>query len=372
MKRNHPWTSGEQEIMRRALRLARRGEGRVEPNPMVGAVIVRAGRIVGEGYHRRFGGPHAEIVALEQAGRSARGAILFSTLEPCCHHGKTGPCTEAIRKAGIREVVAAVEDPNPRVRGRGLRELRRSKISVRIGLSEEEARRLNAPYWKWVKRKLPYVIAKWAMSADGKIADEKGNARWISGPEARKEVHELRGKVDAILCGIGTVLYDDPELTCRTGTSRRTALRVVADTKARLPLRCRLIRTLGKAPLLAAVGPGANRGAVERMRARGVEIWRAPAGRGGIHLKSLLAELARRGCMNLLVESGGQLTGQLLKEGWVDEVRIYVAPLLLGGERAPSVWEGEGRPLADALQLKEWSVRRVGKDLCLQAVVGTY
>jgi len=220
--------------MRRALALAERGRGRVEPNPLVGCVIVKMGRVVGEGFHRRFGGPHAEVIALNRAGRAARGATAYVTLEPCCHHGKTGPCTDALIRAGVKRVVTACRDPFKKVAGKGIAQLHRAGITVEVGLLRVEAQSLNAPFFKRVTTGLPWVIAKWAMTLDGAISSgKKGPSRWISGPQSRRMVHELRARVDAILIGIGTALADDPLLTARGVKVRRVARRVVDKRPSR-------------------------------------------------------------------------------------------------------------------------------------------
>jgi len=238
-------------MMARALELARQGQGRAEPNPMVGAVVVREGKIVGEGYHQVYGGPHAEVFALQQAGELAHGATLYVTLEPCCHHGKTPPCTDAIIKAGIREVVAAGSDPFPQVAGGGFSTLANVGIQVRIGVLRHEAEQLNAPYYKLVRTGMPYVIAKWAMTLDGKIATATGESKWISGEESRRLVHELRGRVDGILVGIGTVLVDDPLLTARPA-GPRVATRIVLDTHLKTPMTSQLVKTANQVPIVIA------------------------------------------------------------------------------------------------------------------------
>ena len=267
--------------MRRALAEAERGRGAVEPNPLVGAVVVREGRPVGVGHHARFGGPHAEVVALEAAGAAARGATLYVTLEPCCHHGKTPPCTEAVLAAGIRRVVAAMTDPFPKVAGGGFARLAAAGLEVESGLLETEARRLNAPYLKRLATGRPYVIAKWAMTLDGKTATASGDSRWISGPRSRALVHELRGRMDAILVGIGTALADDPQLTARPPGPRRAA-RVVLDSAARLPPDSRLARTAREIPVWVAVTERAGAERRAALAALGCDILCPPeAARSG-------------------------------------------------------------------------------------------
>src|SRR5229473_850735 len=240
---------GDEKWMARALELAEKGRGYVEPNPLVGAVIVHDGKVVGEGWHESFGKPHAEINALAKAGEAARGAALYVTLEPCCHHGKTPPCTEAILRAGVLRVVAAMKDPFPAVAGQGVARLRQAGVVLEMGLMENEARRLNAPYLKLISTGRPYVHAKWAMTLDGKIATRTGDSKWISGEMSRRHTHELRGRMDAIIVGIGTVLADNPSLTVRP-PGPRVPVRVVLDSRGRLPESCQLAMTARETPVL--------------------------------------------------------------------------------------------------------------------------
>jgi len=279
--------------MRRALAEAERGRGAVEPNPMVGAVVVRDGRLVGFGHHARFGGPHAEVEALARAGDEARGATLYVTLEPCCHFGKTPPCTQAVLDAGIVRVVAAMRDPFPKVAGGGLAQLRQAGVAVEVGVESDAARRLNAPYLKRLATGRPYVVAKWAMTLDGKTAAASGDSRWISGPRSRALVHELRGRMDAVVVGIGTALADDPQLTARP-PGPRVACRVVLDGSARLSPTSRLATTAREVPVLVAVtdrAPGDRRDA---LAALGCEVLAFP-GAGPVPILALLDELGRRG-----------------------------------------------------------------------------
>jgi len=341
----------ERAAMRRALALAARGVGAVEPNPPVGAVVVTAdGRVLGEGWHERFGGPHAEVLALRAAGDAARGATLCVTLEPCCHQGKTPPCTAAIVAAGIARVVVAADDPFPAVRGGGLAALRAAGVAVETGLLEAEARRLTAPFRKLVTRGMPWVIAKWAMSLDGRVAAGPGDDRWISSSESRDLVHELRGRVDAVAVGIGTVLADDPLLTARPahGAPARHPLRVVLDSRARLPLESRLVRTAREQPVCVAVGPDAPGERCTALSAAGCEVWRSDAIPPATRLAMLLAELGRRRLTNILVEGGPGVFRTLFAAGLADELWAFVAPKMLatGGHASPALpevppWEVE-------------------------------
>jgi diaminohydroxyphosphoribosylaminopyrimidine deaminase/5-amino-6-(5-phosphoribosylamino)uracil reductase len=329
--------------MRRALALAQKGEGHVEPNPMVGAVIVdEALSLIGEGYHQAFGGPHAEVYALAEAGERARGATLYVTLEPCCHHGKTPPCVDAILTAGIARVVVAMVDPFPRVAGGGIAKLREAGVVVEVGLMENDARELVAPFVRLVKQDRPWVHAKWAMTLDGKIAAHTGHSRWISNESSRAQVHQLRGRMDAIAVGIGTALADDPLLTARPPGPRQP-LRVVFDRHARLPLSSQLVRTVGEIPVLVVCGPEAPGARVESLRTSGVEVLVVDSSADDrAIIEFALRDLGRRGCTNLLVEGGSRLLGSFFDAGAIDEVHAFVAPTLVGGATAPTPLGGTG------------------------------
>lgn len=336
-----------EDVMRRALELARRGIGLVEPNPPVGAVLVDAGlQLLGEGWHERFGGPHAEIAALAQAGARARGATLFVTLEPCCHVGKTPPCTEALIAAGIKKCFVAMRDPFPQVAGRGIERLREAGIEVEVGLLGAEARRVAAPFCKLVETGLPYVHAKWAMTLDGRIASPTGASKWISNPASRAIVHRLRGRMDAIVVGIGTVLCDDPLLTARPA-GPRIAARILFDSQARLPHDSQLASTADRVPVMVVTGPGASRERLDKLRALGVEICECPTAPGADSSRpdpgALLAELGRRRMTNVLVEGGGELLGSFFDRQLIDEYHVFVAPKLLGGSGSKSPLAGTGR-----------------------------
>jgi diaminohydroxyphosphoribosylaminopyrimidine deaminase/5-amino-6-(5-phosphoribosylamino)uracil reductase len=361
-------TDLDQHWMRRALAEAARGLGRVEPNPMVGAVVVRDGRLVGVGHHERFGGPHAEVHALATAGASARGATLYVTLEPCCHQGKTPPCTAAVLAAGVTRVVAAGLDPFPRVAGGGFGRLRAAGVALTVGPLEDEARRLNAPYFKRLATGRPHVVAKWAMTLDGKIACRTGDSRWISGEASRAAVHELRGRMDAIVVGIGTALADDPALTARP-PGPRTPLRVVLDREARLPLTSQLVQTAREVPVLVVAGEAAHIGPVEALTAAGVEVLRLP-GDPAERVTALLDELGRRGQSNVLVEGGGRVLGSFADAGAIDAVEVFLAPTFEGGSHAFGPVRGRGvERMADATRLLNLDVARRGADLWLRGDV---
>ena len=355
--------------MQRALELAVQGQGCVEPNPMVGCVIARGAEIIGEGWHRRFGGDHAEVEALRLAGRRAVDATLCVTLEPCCHHGQTPPCTRAILEAGIHRVVIAQRDPFPQVDGGGVAELQAAGVEVQVGLLESEARRLNAPYLKLVGTGRPWVIAKWAMTLDGKIATRSGASRWISCEQSRKVVHALRGRVDAIMVGRETARRDDPLLTARPPGSR-IALRVVADTRGSLSSESQLVGTVRQTPVLVAVGDEATEADRQRLSGIGCEVFVCHGRTHAARLDALLMELGRRRLTNVLVEGGGRLLGSFLDAGQIDEVHVFIAPRLIGGAAAGSPIAGEGvEEISQALSLKDSEIKQVGSDAYLRGRV---
>jgi diaminohydroxyphosphoribosylaminopyrimidine deaminase / 5-amino-6-(5-phosphoribosylamino)uracil reductase len=354
--------------MRLALAEAAKGLGLVEPNPPVGAVVVRSGALLSVGHHLRYGGPHAEVVALERAGANARGSTLYVSLEPCCHQGKTPPCTEAVRSAGVVRVVAALRDPFPRVAGGGLARLRQAGIEVTEGVEADRAARLLAAYLKRQVTGLPYVTAKWAMTLDGKTATASGQSRWISSPRSRALVHALRGRMDAILVGISTALADDPELTARPPGPRRAA-RVVLDRTARLPTNSRLAQTARETPVWLAVSDHAPAERVAALEALGCIPLCFP-GEGRIPIPALLEELAHRDVTNLLVEGGGQVVGSFLDAGSVDAVEVFLAPILEGGCHPFSPARGRGiATMAEAIRLDWQETQVVDGDLHLRGTL---
>lgn len=337
--------------MRRALELARRGIGLVEPNPAVGAVILdEQRRLLGEGWHGNFGGPHAEVMALRQAGEAAAGATLFVTLEPCAHHGKTPPCTQAVITAGIRRVVAAVRDPAVHGTVSGVQQLQAAGVEVDVGLCADEAAELIAPFTTLVTRKRPYVHAKWAMTLDGKLATRTGHSQWISNAPSREVVHTLRGRMDAIIVGIGTALRDDPLLTARP-PGPRIAARIVLDAQARLPLDSQLIRTLDSAPVIVATSNRADPQRRAQLVEAGAEVLSCPAtgDSPAIDIAALLEILGDRRMSNVLVEGGSQILGSFRDQNLIDEVHCFVAPKVVGGAQALSPMSGNG---ADEIPLQ--------------------
>ncbi len=368
-----PVRQGEMDriFMLRALELARLGLGRTEPNPAVGCVIVRDGKVLGEGYHRRAGAPHAEVEAIAAAGgeEAVRGATVYVTLEPCCHHGRTPPCTDALLRAGVARVVCATLDPFPAVAGRGAALLRAGGVQVDVGLLAEEARRLNEVYFTWVERGRPFVALKYAMTLDGRAATRIGDGRWITGEEARARVHRLRDRYPAILVGVGTVLRDDPQLTCRL-PGGRDPVRIVLDTHARTPPEACVLRSSKTAPVLVFVGEQADARRVQELVSAGAEVVRVPLRGGRVDLRAVLAELGRRGLTGVLVEGGPTVHAALLAEGLVDKLYAFLGGCLLGDAAAPGPVASLPRPpqaMAEAARWRIASVEQVGGDVLVVA-----
>jgi diaminohydroxyphosphoribosylaminopyrimidine deaminase/5-amino-6-(5-phosphoribosylamino)uracil reductase len=357
------------DFMRRALELAERGRGLTSPNPMVGAVIVREGRLVGEGAHLRAGGPHAEIEALAAAGPAARGATLYCTLEPCDHHGRTPPCAPAVAAAGIGRVVAALSDPNPLARGGGER-LRAAGVTVELGLLAAEAERQNRAWLTAIRERRPHVTLKAAATLDGKIADVHGGSKWITGEAARVQAHRLRAESDAIVVGLTTALRDDPALTVRLGEPwPREPYRVVLDSAARLPVDARLVHAATPSRALVAVSEPAPAERVAALAQAGATVLRLPARGGRVDVVGLLARLFALEVRAVLVEGGGETHAAFVDAGVVDRVALFLAPRLLGGRTAPGVLGGEGRELKDALTLGPLAVTALGDDVLIEADV---
>lgn len=357
-------------FMHRAAELALRGEGWVNPNPLVGALVVRNGRIIGAGWHERWGGPHAERNALSRCSESPAGATMYVTLEPCCHHGKTPPCADALIAAGIGRVVVGMQDPNPLVAGKGLARLREAGIEVVCGVCEQELRYMNRVFLKYIASRRPWVVLKSAMTLDGKIAARTGDSRWVTGEEARRRVHAMRRRYMAIVAGIGTVEADDPMLDCRLEGEVRQPVRFVADSSARIGLDRQLVQTAGRLRTVVAhtdVAPAPRIGLLQKA---GVETWCCGEDRGRLSVEDLLRRMGEQGIDSLLLEGGGTLTESFLRGGFVDEVCMFVAPKLIGGRDAKTPVEGEGFDrMADAVRLGELHVEQIGGDLLIQGLV---
>lgn len=421
-----------EDFMREALRLAVRGTGRVEPNPVVGAVVVVDGGIVGRGFHEYFGGPHAEVNALRDAGMNAGNSTLYVTLEPCAHFGKTPPCVNAIIEAGVRTVVVAMRDPNPLVNGKGIHKLRSAGIEVIEGVLEAEAKKLNRPFLKYQKTGLPYVVAKWAMSLDGRIATARGESKWITSEEARRRGRQLRAGVRGVMVGIGTVLADDPSLTLRDVEGDQP-VRIVVDSKARLPIESQIVQTAREVETYVAVTRAASAADIAKLCQLGCKVLeideeerlihelpsgksspdelrqkaeekriadettvmdelaelsypvcesvscgeeprvsRPPAkgGTGRVNLRQLLQKLAELGILRIMVEGGAELLGSLFDARLVDEIFIFVAPIIVGGKEAPGPIGGKGiRELAAALRLSDLTLQKVGPDFLVHGLL---
>lgn len=352
-----------QQWMAKALELAEQGRGFVEPNPLVGALVVHNGKVIGEGWHQKYGGPHAEVHALTRAGAAAKGADLYVTLEPCCHYGKTPPCTDLIINKGVRRVIIAMPDPFPAVSGNGIQKLQAAGIEVIQGINEPHARRLNAPYLKLITTEHPYVHLKWAMTLDGKIATKTGDSKWISNEKARERVHQLRGRVDGILVGIGTVLADDPLLTARP-PGPRMATRIVLDSQGRIPLTTKLVQTANEIPTIIVVRQTDQQSELE---ANGCEVITLP-GKNRPSIDSLLSALGQRKMTNLLVEGGAEVLGSFINEKAVDEAHIYIAPKLTGGKEAPGPTAGPGvEKINQALTMSSIQSEQIEDNIYLHA-----
>lgn len=363
--------SQHQDHMQRALELARKGLGRTAPNPPVGAVIVKDARIVGEGFHPGAGMPHAEIFALRQAGSAARGASIYVTLEPCSHFGRTPPCIAALIEAGIARVFVGVIDPDPRVSGSGIAALRESGITVDIGVCGSQCERLIAGFSKNLIDSRPFTIYKAAMTVDGHTATATGDSRWISGDPSRKRVHQLRNQVDAIMVGIETVLFDDPLLNVRLPQKDiRDPLRVVVDSRLRMPLTSRMLRQQSTAPTLIATAC-TDQQRIEQLTQIGAKVIVLPLESGRVSLRALWQELGRRQVQQLLLEGGNTLAGAALQEGLIDQLLVFVAPRIVGGgSSAAGLFAGQGyQVMADARSLTDVSYEQVGEDMMISALV---
>lgn len=356
----------DEQYMQRALDLATVAEGRTRPNPAVGAVLVRDGQVIGEGFHPSAGQPHAEIFALRQAGPAAVGGTLYVTLEPCSHQGRTGPCADAVIAAGIRRVVVGTIDPNPLVRGLGIERLRAAGIEVEVGVLEAAARRLIAPFAKHVTSGLPWVVLKAGVTLDGQTATESGESRWITNPASRHLVHQWRDKVDGVLVGVGTVLQDDPLLTTRLPQGGRNPLRVVVDSRLRVPEGAAILRTGPGLDTLIVTRPGADPAKQERLRALGIDVLEVAEDQGRVDLEQMLRALGRRGLQSLLLEGGATLNHAMLHAGLIDRVMLFVAPLLIGGT-GRGIFSGAGvLRLTDAFRLQDLRSRWIEGDILIE------
>jgi len=358
----------DEEYMRLALTLAAQARGRTSPNPMVGCVIVRDGRIVGQGYHRQAGTPHAEVHALSAAGDLAEGSTLYVTLEPCCHIGRTPPCADAIIRAGVKRVVAAMVDPNPLVAGKGLARLREAGVEVATGLLATEAARLNEAFLKAITVGLPWVTYKAAFTVDGQIAAASGDSYWVSNEASRQMAHQMRNDHDVIMVGSETVLHDDPQLNCRC-QGGRDPVRLVVDGELRTPVTARILRSSPAAPCILATSQAAPAAKIAELAALpGVEIWSYPSLRH-VPLRDLAADIQKRGWNSILLEGGSKLAGAMLDAGLIDKIEFFLAPKLLGSQGLAPFAGRERRRMAEALPLHDWTISVATGDIHLTAYV---
>ena len=359
----------DEKYMALALELAEKGRGKVEPNPMVGAVLVKNGEIVGSGYHQAFGGAHAEIYAIHEGGTNCRGATLYISMEPCAHYGKTAPCVDAIIKAGIKKVVMAVIDPNPITSGKGIQKLKGAGIEVMVGVMETQAKRLNAPFFKLMQKGLPYVTVKWAMSDDGKIATRTGESKWITSEESRKYVHKIRGQMDGILVGINTVVRDDPLLTCRIEGGQNPK-RIVVDSNAVLPINSRLLSTINEGEIIVAVCKNAQRNRIEKLEQLGCKIVQTEDINGRVYLHELFQRLGEMKLTNILVEGGSRVITSVVEGHLADRVMVFIAPFIIGGEGAKSPVLGMGiNKMSDAAEIDEVEIKRFSNDIVIEGTL---
>lgn len=354
--------------MKKALDLAKKGEGRVSPNPMVGAVIVKGGKIIGEGYHQWYGGPHAEVNAFLNATENVEGATIYVTLEPCCHFGKTPPCVNAIIENKISRVVVGALDPNPLVAGKGIDILKNKGIEVITGVLEEDCKKINEVFMKYILTKKPFIIMKAAMTLDGKIASYSGNSKWITGDAARGEVHKLRNSVSGIMVGIGTVLSDNPELTCRMDSGiGKDPIRIIVDSNLRIPLAAKVIDAKSDALTIVATTENANKEKIDILRNKGVEVLIIKERNGRVDLQSLMEKLGELKIDSILLEGGSTLNFSALEEKIVDKVQFYIAPKIIGGEASKTPVGGGGISLlTDAFKIKDLSFSKIGEDILIE------
>lgn len=362
----------DEKYMRRALELALKGWGKTNPNPLVGAVIVKEGRIIGEGAHERLGGPHAEINALMEAGDDAWGSEIYVTLEPCSHYGRTPPCAKALIEAGVAKVIIAMEDPNPKVSGRGIHMLREAGIHVETGVLEEEAEKLNEIFIKYVTRRSPFVIMKTAMSMDGKIASYTGDSKWITGEKAREYVHTIRDRVSSIMVGINTVMRDNPYLTARIKNKEASnPVRIIVDSKGRIPLDSNVLNISEKSGAVIATTELMPSDKEKQLQEMGAKVIRVGLNENQVNLSQLMNELYNMEIDSVLLEGGSSLNASALESGIVDKMMFFIAPKIIGGLNAPGPVGGKGiEKVQNALKIRDTSVRWFDEDIMIEGYVG--
>lgn len=358
-----------EKYMEIALELARCGKGKVSPNPMVGAIIVKEDKIIGKGYHMKYGENHAEINALKNATESVKNATMYVTLEPCSHYGKTPPCVDSIIKNKISKVVIGSLDPNPLVSGNGVKKLRENNIEVVIGVLEEECINLNEVFMKYISTKKPFVIMKCAMSLDGKIATSFGESKWISCEESRKEVHKLRGEVMGIMVGVDTVIKDDPQLTCRIG-DLKSPIRIIVDTNLRIPIKSKVITDLSISKTIIATTNNANKEKIDLLKNKGVEILICNTNNEKVDLVDLIEKLGKLNIDSILLEGGATLNYSALEANIVDKIQFYIAPKIIGGLNSKTPVGGMGIEfLKDAYKVKSLNTRMIGEDIFIECYI---
>lgn len=376
------WKIADIEYMRLALNLAKKGIGTTSPNPVVGSLIVKDGRILGKGFHKFAGGNHAEINAIQQAGSRTNGSTMYVTLEPCCNYAKTPPCTSAIKKAGIKEVIISMKDPNPLVNGNGIKELRKVGINVDVGILENEAKEINEVYVKYITTKRPFIIVKYAMTLDGKIASVCGDSKWISSNASREFVQKLRSKVDAILVGVNTVIKDNPRLTVRghcrgpicgrglssEGTAPRGPIRIILDSYCRIPISSNVLDDFVKT--IVATTPLADKKEIEKIKKTGTEILIVRPKNKRVDTETLFKELGKIGITSVLVEGGSEVNADILLSGLADKIYVFISPLILGGGKAVSPVSGDGiKFVKDAIKIDNLQIRKIGTNFLLSGYV---
>lgn len=351
--------------MRRAISLAGKARGRTSPNPMVGAVIVKDNKVIGEGYHKKAGEDHAEVVAIKRAGNNTKDSTLYVNLEPCTHYGRTPPCVLAIIEAGIKRVVIGVEDPNPLVKGEGIKRLREAGIEVKVGVLEEESKKINEAFFKFITKKEPFVILKVASTLDGKIATSDGESKWITGQKARKFVHHLRDQVDAVLVGIGTIIKDNPFLTARI-KGGKDPLKVILDSKLRIPEDSNVLKINPEKTIIATT-EFAPKDKIDKIKERGAKILCIKSKDGRVDLRELLSELGRMEIVRLLVEGGSKINGAFFDEGLIDKIILFISPKIIGNEQPYGIFNGKGvRTLQEAKIIKDIKFKRMGEDIYIE------
>ncbi len=361
----------DKKFMKRAITLARKGAGKTSPNPMVGAVIVKAGKIIGEGYHKFYGGNHAEIEAINSAKESVKGATIYVNLEPCSHYGKTPPCANRLVEEGFEKVVIAMLDPNSKVAGQGIEILKKNNIKVIVGVLEEEARQINEIFVKYITRKIPYVYLKYAMTIDGKIASTTGDSKWITNDKSRQKVHELRNRVGAIMVGIGTIIADDPSLNTRINRrTRKDPIRIILDSEGRIPLTAKVLNIDSNSKTIVVVTKKAKPIKIAAIEETGAEILVINQKNEKVDLVSLLKVLGNRGVDSILIEGGGEVSYSALTDNLVDKVMAYIAPKIIGGSSAPTPVGGMGiLQMVDAIELINIKRKVYGQDILIEGYV---